>query len=88
MAVVCICQNVSKTPVRCRGCAWRLSGSAGVAGTDEAERAERGVELLQTGIEFVARSGRAPGDLDGVLLLEDVEHRFVLGARALAVRLN
>lgn len=68
--------------------AWRLDvRSAGgldglstdAVGADETDRAEAGIELLQAALGAARRQFRIPGDLDGILVVEDEEHRGFLG---------
>jgi hypothetical protein len=52
--------------------------SADIIGADEADRAETRVELLQAAFRAACREFAVPGDLDGILSVEDEEHWGIL----------
>lgn len=58
---------------------WRLDAvSADIIGADEADRAEARVKLLQAALRAVGRKLAIPGDLNGILSVEDEEHWGIL----------
>jgi hypothetical protein len=57
---------------------WR---SAGVIGADKADGADADVEFLNPGLGLGGGDLGVPGDLDGILVVEDEEHRGILGQR-------
>jgi hypothetical protein len=58
----------------------RLDGqSTDVIGADEADQAEARIELLQAVVGAARRQLGVPGDLNGILVVEDEEHRGFLG---------
>jgi len=80
-----------KPPMRSRGglsCAGlRLDRlSTDVIGPNEADCAETRIKLLQAGIRAVCRQFAIPGDLDGILSVEDEEHRGILQAETAGFR--
>lgn len=52
--------------------------SADIIGADEADRAEARVELLQAALRSANRELAIPGDLNGILSVEDEEHWGIL----------
>jgi hypothetical protein len=63
------------------GSGLRLDGvSADIIGADEADRAETSVELLQAALGATRRELAIPGNLDGILSVEDEEHWGILRA--------
>jgi len=58
---------------------WQLDAlSADIIGADEADRAEARVELLQAALRAANRKLAIPGDLNGILSVEDEEHWGIL----------
>ena len=71
----------------CRAQDLRLDAvSTDVIGPDEADRAETRIELLQAGFGTVCRQFAVPGDLNGILSVEDEEHRGILQAETAGFR--
>ena len=63
------------------GAGWRLDAiSADIIRPDEADRAEARIQLLQAVLRAIGRDLAIPGDLDGILSVEDEEHWGILRA--------
>ncbi|WP_459456239.1 hypothetical protein [Rhizobium sp. No.120] len=59
--------------------AWQLDAqSANIIGADKANRAEARIELLQAALGAMSRKFAIPGDLDGILSVEDEKHWGIL----------
>lgn len=59
---------------------WLDGRSADAVGADETDGAGASVELLQPGVGAGCRQLGIPGDLDGILVVEDEEHQGILRA--------
>lgn len=59
---------------------WLDWVSADAIGADEADRAKARIELLHARLGTICRQLAIPGDLDGILSVEDEEHWRILGA--------